>query len=246
MSSYCLVASSSIGVGLKIASDRTCIRPAESLGRLLEPGQCGLRRNCALAFYSRLVPDPGDEEFGAQIPIFASVPSKLDVRQAASKGFIYRQLRDFGLHPRTVGASDKAVNNPLHEVRTLARHCAGGIILGYEQVSARQVLQKSRDTDDKIISKVLEEYLAPTPWNQLETGILFGLGLPLLVLRERGIAGGIFDEGASDVLIQDMPMPGADWAEGDTNLQSDRACRDFKGTLMRWQARVRQHYYGDC
>ena len=46
-----------------------------------------------------------------------------------------------------------------------------------------------------------DPYVAPTPWNQLETGLLFGLGLPLLVLKQEGITGGIFDEGASDVLI---------------------------------------------
>jgi hypothetical protein len=32
-----------------------------------------------------------------------------------------------------------------------------------------------------------------TPWNQLEAGVLYALGLPLLVFREAGIEGGVFD-----------------------------------------------------
>jgi len=182
------------------------------------------------------MPDSGDEITSAQIPVFASIPSKLDAKQCASRRYIYTELKKLDLYPRTVGGSDKGVYNPLHEVRTLARHCAGGIILGYEQISAKRVSKKVRE-DGQVIQIVRNEsYVAPTPWNQLETGLLFGLGLPLLVLKEAGIAGGIFDEGASDVLIQSMPMPGPHWTE-------ER--RTFEATLLRWQARVRRQYYGD-
>lgn len=189
--------------------------------------------------------DSGDESCSAQIPVFASTPSKLDAKQHASRRYIYRELTKVGLHPRTVGGSDKGVYNPLHEVRTLARHCAGGIILGYEQITAEQVFKRVRNKSGRVSSQIAlnDPYVAPTPWNQLETGLLFGLGLPLLVLKQEGITGGIFDEGASDVLIQSMPMPGPHWTECD--LARSEACCDFEATLLRWQARVRQQYYGD-
>ena len=41
----------------------------------------------------------------------------------------------------------------------------------------------------------------------MEAGILFGLGLPLLVFRENGISGGIFDSGVTDVFVHRMPPP---------------------------------------
>jgi hypothetical protein len=70
----------------------------------------------------------------------------------------------------------------------------------------------------------------PTPWNQLEAGILFGLGLPLLIIRESGISGGIFDAGVTDVFIHHMPAPGNN--EG------------LNDVFLKWQSLVRQQYYG--
>lgn len=155
----------------------------------------------------------------AKVPVFASVPTKLNRRQIASRIYIYDCLGQVGLEPRTVGGSDLGVLNPLHEVRTLARRCAGGIILGYRQVTASEARTRQWATDktgeQRVKKKRIKPYTAPTPWNQLETGILFGLGLPLFVLKEDGIDGGIFDAGSSDVLVHSMPMPTPTWDSGD-------------------------------
>ena len=90
-------------------------------------------------------------------------------------------------------------------------------------------------------------YKAATPWNQLETGILFGLGLPLFVLREDGIEGGIFDIGSADIIIHSMPMPGPTWDPSRSRageLKNPAAEEGFKQALLRWQSMVSNHYYG--
>lgn len=139
-----------------------------------------------------------DQGRSVRIPVFASRPSKLNAAQRVSHDYIETRLLEYGLEPRTVGYPDSGMKNPLHEVRTLARHCAGGIILGYRQVVASRI--KRWALKDGQVEEVPERgYSAPTPWNHLETGILFGLGLPLFVLREDGVRGGIFDEGSLDV-----------------------------------------------
>ena len=74
----------------------------------------------------------------------------------------------------------------------------------------------------------------PTPWNHLESGILFGLGLPLLIFRESRIEGGVFDPGVTDVFIHPMPSP-ADESARKTALGE---------VFLKWQAEVRRHYYG--
>jgi hypothetical protein len=73
----------------------------------------------------------------------------------------------------------------------------------------------------------------PTPWNQLETGILFALDLPLLVFREKGVSGGVFDHGVTDVFIHEMPT-------GRVAPTKRRALREI---IRKWSADVQVRYY---
>ncbi len=68
-----------------------------------------------------------------------------------------------------------------------------------------------------------------------EAGILFGLTLPLLIFREDGIHGGVFDPGVTDVFIHRMPSP------------EDAPARNtaLGDVFLEWQSEVRRHYYGD-
>ncbi|MGH7208202.1 MAG: hypothetical protein ACREIL_02335, partial [Nitrospiraceae bacterium] len=73
----------------------------------------------------------------------------------------------------------------------------------------------------------------PTPWNQLEAGVLFAIGVPLLVLREEGIAGGIFDRGVTDLFIHKMP----------TARLARAQRRELREILRKWAADVHSSYY---
>ena len=113
---------------------------------------------------------------------------------------------------------------------TIARHCAGGIILGFGQFRADQGVSKHGTALERAIA---EPVVFPTPWNQLEAGILFSLGLPLMVFREPGIGGGVFDPGVTDVFIHPMPRAGM----GAPEKQGLRAA------FLKWQSAVRAVYY---
>lgn len=224
-------------------------KPSDTPGRevsLREVGHLAIHdRRRSAAYAPSVMPNQGEAWSSARMPVFASVPSKLDDAQRESRRYVYDRLHRVFLDPRTVGGTDRGLYNPLHEVRTLARHCAGGIILGYQQTFARRAFQKTRE-GTIVVEASIGRYFAPTPWNQLETGILFGLGLPLLVLKQENITGGIFDEGASDVFVHKMPMPGAGWESKDPeNLETPDECRVFESVLLKWQALVTSHYYGE-
>jgi hypothetical protein len=75
----------------------------------------------------------------------------------------------------------------------------------------------------------------PSPWNQLEAGILFGLGLPLLIFKEPGIEGGVFDTGVTDVFIHKMPSSKL--------TLKDRG--SLKEVILKWYARTPARYYGN-
>jgi hypothetical protein len=161
------------------------------------------------------------------IPVFVSCPTSLNSDQESARSIVLRQLKRYKLTPRALGRSDYPTELPLREVLVIARHCAGGIILGFEQFRSSNGISKPGTSEEKHLRSVVP---FPTPWNNLEAGILFGLGLPLLIFREPGISGGIFDTGVTDVFIH--PMPAAGGNEG------------LEDVFLKWQSSVRQQYYG--
>jgi len=73
----------------------------------------------------------------------------------------------------------------------------------------------------------------PTPWNHLEAGILFSLKIPMLVFKESGVEGGVFDYGITDVFVHYMPP---------TN-PSKAKLEELKQVFLSWQGDVSQKYY---
>ena len=165
-----------------------------------------------------------------KIPVFVSCPTSLSDVQEAARKVILRELDRANLEPRALGRSDYPTELPLREVLLLARHCSGGVILGFEQFQAASGISKRGTSDEKAEGSAK---LFPTPWNHLEAGILFGLQLPLLVFAEDGITGGVFDRGVTDVFIHRMPA----------SAMSASAKKALSAVFQKWQASVRGHYY---
>jgi hypothetical protein len=163
-----------------------------------------------------------------EIPVFVSSPTSLSPGQDHARSIVLRQLGKYKLTPRSLGRSDYPTELPLREVLVIAKHCAGGIILGFEQFRSLDGVSKPGTTEEK---RVRSATSFPTPWNNLEAGILFGLGLPLLIFRDSEISGGIFDTGVTDVFIHPMPTIG----------KSD----GLNDVFLKWQSNVRQRYYSE-
>jgi len=164
------------------------------------------------------------------IPVFISAPSteNLNSEQRPVYAAIVSALGDLGLEERRLGQSDYPDEAPLKEVIQIARRCSGGIVLGFAQM-----LVKAGVAKPGVLDKLVSDTPLPTPWNHLEAGNLFSLKLPVLVFRENGISGGVFDEGVTDVFVHRMPTV-ADFAKKDVSVRQ---------VLMKWQARVRGDYY---
>ncbi|HEC93709.1 MAG TPA: hypothetical protein ENI51_12145 [Candidatus Atribacteria bacterium] len=165
-----------------------------------------------------------------RIPVFVSCPTKLSKTQKDIKELIFKELEKYKLEPRTLGQSDYPIELPLREVFVLAKHCAGGLILGFKQFIANGGIWKPDTNEEKRIDNTVS---FPTPWNHLEAGILYSLGLPLLVFKEEGIEGGIFDEGVTEVFVYKMPsLP-----------LNENMKQQLSSIFLRWQGEVRKCYY---
>jgi hypothetical protein len=167
-----------------------------------------------------------------KIPVFVSGPTKLNTRQEKSRERIMRELIRLQLEPRALGRTDYPSEFPLREVYVIAKHCSGGIILGFQQFIATAGVWKKGTQESTLVLRGKPVHF-PTPWNHLEAGMLFSLQLPLLIFREEPVRGGVFDEGVSDVFIHSLPEGNMTKA----NLEG------FREVLLKWSSKVREHYY---
>jgi hypothetical protein len=76
------------------------------------------------------------------IPVFVSCPTSLSPQQENARSTILRYLSRYSLEPRALGRSDYPTELPLREVLVIAKHCAGGIILGFEQYRSLDGIDK--------------------------------------------------------------------------------------------------------
>jgi hypothetical protein len=168
------------------------------------------------------------------IPVFVSMPNTLHKQQSLAQQLVLGELGHQGIEARTLGRTDYPTSFPLREVLTLANHCSGGVVLGFSQFEATAGTWK-KGTPFKTSVKKGKPVLFPTSWNQLEAGILFALNVPLLVFRESGISGGVFDNGVTDLFVHPMPNPAAEYEEK----------KALRAVFQKWTAKVRAHYYGE-
>lgn len=165
-----------------------------------------------------------------KIPVFVSCPSDLSPPQEQAARLINEMLDKNRLAWRALGRSDYSYKLPLTEVLGMVRHCSGGIILGFSQFEAPSGKFKIGTDRERYESGPV---LMPTPWNHLEAGIMFTHRVPILIFREEGISGGVFDVGTPDIFIHKMPVPPL----------SAEATDDLEALFQNWASDVKAHYY---
>lgn len=108
---------------------------------------------------------------------------------------------------RTLGVTDYPGLAPLAEVLALMRQCNGALALGLRQLHVETGKAKA----GSLLQQWLRIFYLSTPWNQIEAGMAIALGLPLLVAREKGVEGGVFDIGSSDRFIHRLSLALNGW-----------------------------------
>lgn len=163
-----------------------------------------------------------------KVPVFLSAPSTLNAAQQSVYDAVLRCLDDEGFQPRALGRSDFAKKDPVTEVYVVARACFGGVIMGFSQIEFEGGVSKRGSPAEKAVSRTQ----IPTPWNQLEAGILIALGQPIVIFAESEVSGGIFDDGAHSSELQRFAC--------DHFGDDDRA--QMKQRIRHWSAAVRTAY----
>ncbi|WP_056475849.1 hypothetical protein [Bacillus sp. FJAT-25509] len=149
------------------------------------------------------------------IDIFVSRPNNLDENQERTMQKIEGLLGARGMRVRTIGKTDFPNVSPMKAVEQLMRQCSGAIILGFPQTKIQRGISKPNTESEKTI----KDTLLPTPWNHIEASMAFVLDLPMLVIRDKGLEGGVFDIGVTGYFIHTFQLENQEWIEKPSFLQ---------------------------
>ena len=147
--------------------------------------------------------------------VFISRPNDLTDDQQQVWQELDGFIRKLGLTPRVIGSVDYPNVAPLRSVVEVMHHCDGAIILGFRHT----LIEKGRFKAGTAKEQVMQDVYLPTPWNHMEAGMAYQLGLPLMIICEAGMTGGIFDIGTTERFIHQFDLSTTDWIDSERFLQ---------------------------
>lgn len=159
-----------------------------------------------------------------QIRVFISKPGCLDYQQQQHVNALQARLEAEGMIPQTLERPDYPQFGAFGEIQRLMSNCAGAVVFGFKQLEVRDGLWRSSTPEEKL----LKDLFLSTPWNQIEAGMAAMFGLPILVICQKGVNGGIFDTALGEQQIYRV------FIEEDWNKFADL------NTLADWYADVRE------
>jgi hypothetical protein len=136
------------------------------------------------------------------IDVFVSRPIKIVGMHEHSLKKFYAGLETAGFRPRTIGTSDTPLKTPFDEVKALMEQCKCSIILGFIKLTGEKVSTNHPVEKIKLVSE----------WNQIEATMSLMLGLPTLVLLQKGAnPTGLFVRGAAPVFVHEFHPMEINW-----------------------------------
>lgn len=156
--------------------------------------------------------------------IFVSKPNALNPQQAEFWEAIKVLLTQKGLEYHCLGDTDFPNKAPLTAVKKLLRKCQGAIVLGLRQTHVISGVKKGGTPSQFELSNA---YLG-TEWNHIEAGMAYMNDLPLLIIRENGVQGGVFDAGNTDLFIHQISL------EPDQNISAWLLSNKFQHPFDEW------------
>lgn len=166
------------------------------------------------------------------IPVFLSYPKPHLERQDKFVKSICSYLEERGFAGRTLGVTDYGINSPLTAIRGLMMECNGIITVAFARTKVVNAISKP-DSDLGDIGKSIEGQWLTSPWCHIEPAMAYQLGLPILLLREKGvIADGILERGVTGTYLPEFDLNDA----AEKYLES----QEWRQLIGTWEGYVRK------
>lgn len=165
--------------------------------------------------------------------VFLSYPKPYKREQRRFVEEIKKYLEGSGLEPRTLGVTDYDMDAPLTAIRRLMLESNGIITIAFRRYYANEVIKKPEPDLNEDKSENMSNIWMTSPYSHIEPAMAFQLGLPILILREKGV----LDDGILEKGVTGTYLPEFDLSEDtDDYLQS----REFLQLMEKWKGYVNQ------
>lgn len=132
------------------------------------------------------------------INVFISHPTPYTKYQMEFLALVDNLLKVNNLNPINLGKNNWDFRSPLKPIKELMDSCKAALIIGLERHHSYIGYEKEYSNDSK---ELIHKY-SSSPWIQIEAGMAYQAGLPLLILKEKKVyAEGILDPQISDSFV---------------------------------------------
>lgn len=170
------------------------------------------------------------------IPIFLSHPKPCNEKQNEFIRRLRSLLSDRGIDAKTLGVNEYDMKVPLAGVRRIMLESNGVMVVAfgrYEIKSGRHHFYKQ----DVCASESINGSWMTSPWCQIEAGMGFQLGLPVLIFRERGVrADGVLQHGVMGAYMPEFDLE-RDVSSYFTTEESRQLIQQFESQVIHFRDR---------
>ncbi len=140
------------------------------------------------------------------ISVFLSYPKPFNSKQEKFIENVEQYLQSRGFEPRTLGVTDYDMAEPLTAIRRLMLESNGLLTIAFRRIFIKKGTGKpNSDIGEKEYD--LSNKWMTSPYCQIEPAMAFQIGLPILILREKGvIADGILERGVTGTYLPEFDL----------------------------------------
>lgn len=143
------------------------------------------------------------------ISVFLSYPKPCFKRQAEFVERVTQHLKERGFAPRTLGVTDYDMDAPLTAIRRLMLDSNGLITLAFRRILIEAGAERPNTDIENSETKRIDRKWLTTPWAHIEPAMAYQLGLPILLLREKGVlADGLHEPGVAGLYLPEFDLDG--------------------------------------
>jgi hypothetical protein len=162
------------------------------------------------------------------INVFISHPTPHNKYQEEFLSLIECELKKHDLNPTNLGKNNWDFRSPLKPIKELMATCKAAIIIGMVRHHSYIGYEKEFTEDSK---ELIHKYTT-TPWVQIEAGMAYQAGLPLLILKEKKVfAEGILDPQLSDYFV----------FEFEAEKQAEKLSHALEEIILSWVIHIKSN-----